>query len=178
MGIISNAASKGVLTLFNNAGIQVTETEPTADASKTISLVSNGTSTSHDVYKLIEPVVDMISPGWTIYVLASSFHLRNRGDPDDTRFPIKEYTIPFADPNAFQKVFDLASKMPLYDSSSHVGVICLEVPDDDVDNESKWKFTVVSGKSVKTNDDGTQLIIESDLFVPGKVIDPAKQEQT
>lgn len=125
------------------------------------------------VVAIIEPKVDIMAPGWTIAVLESAFHLHNHGNPSDENYPLVEHIIPFADPKAIEKTAELAANMAFLDSSAQIGVICMEVDDNDPEDQSKWVFTIERGETVITNPDGTQTLAPSPLFPPGKVILPS-----
>lgn len=168
MGTITDVVTHAIKEGIEAKGISVI-VKPGKD-NETISIEGR----NENVNSKIEPDVEMM-PGWIIYILDASVHIEAKTDPEDDRFEERVLDIPFADPKAIQKAVAGIDGLPLTNSSSHCGIIIMEVPDDAIDDESKWTFTIKEGFKVITHADGSQEMVPSDVFKPGMVIDPDKK---
>ena len=168
MGIITDTVTRAIKEGIEAKGIAVKVKEKVENET----VIVDGST--ERVVSRIEPDVEMM-PGWVISVLDAAIHIEAKIDPEDDRFEEKVLNIPFADPKAIDKAINGIDGIPLINSSSHCGVIIMEVPDDAIDDESKWTFTIKEGFKIVTHDDGTQETVPSDIFKPGMVIDPDKK---
>lgn len=170
MGIITDTVTRAIKEGIEAKGIAVKVDEKVQNETILID------GSNENVVSRIQPDVEMM-PGWVISILDATIHIEAKTDPEDDRFEEKVLTIPFADPKAIDKAIKGIDDIPLINSSSHCGVIIMEVPDDAIDDESKWTFTIKEGFKIITHDDGTQETVASDIFKPGMVIDPDKKPE-
>ena len=120
MGIITDTVTRAIKEGIEAKGIAVKVKEKVENET----VIVDGST--ERVVSRIEPDVEMM-PGWVISVLDAAIHIEAKIDPEDDRFEEKVLNIPFADPKAIDKAINGIDGIPLINSSSHCGVIIMEV---------------------------------------------------